>query len=87
MAPDYDFPTSLVFESALHIVICNDSEVDPIYEVVRKAENRMAWLAGPAATALLAQTRVWQLVVPCESEVDEFLDRLTWLNSHALEIQ
>lgn len=82
-----DFPTHILFDSDRHVVICNDSEVDPIYEVVRKAENRMAWLTGPAAIALMMQTRVWQLVEPYEAEVDDFLDRVSWLNAHALEVQ
>lgn len=82
-----DFPTHIVFDSDRHIVVCNDSETDPVYEIVRKVEQRVAWLEGPAARAMMAQAKVWQLVTPCEAEVDEFLDRLTWLNSHALEIQ
>lgn len=82
-----DFPTHIAYDSEAFIVVANDDEQCPVYEIVRKAESRVAWLEGIPARLLYEQTIRWREEVPTESEVHSFLDRLTWLNSHALGVQ
>lgn len=76
-----DYPRTVVFDSEAFIALSNDSLDEPMFEVVQKITNRHSFLIGVAARCLCLQIQAWQTAVPEQVEVENYLDRLTWLGS------
>lgn len=76
-----DYPRTVVFDSEAFIVLSNDSLEEPMFEVVQKLTNRHSFLTAVPARCLCLQIQAWQTATPEQVEVENFLDRLTWLGS------
>jgi hypothetical protein len=75
-----------LFESDRHAVVCMESQVGPVYEIVDKSAFKEVLLHGASARLFEAQRERWEENVPCEDEVTAVLDSFLELGCYPLVV-